>query len=77
MHCFAFATEIANNEVFTYHQAMKQDDHADFIKAMEKKIGDHEEQNHWDLVLQSTIPDNAKVIKAIWSFKRKRFPYSA
>ena len=37
MHFFSFATEIASNEVFTFHQAMKQEDRALFIEAMEKE----------------------------------------
>ena len=46
----------------------------DFIKAMEKEIKDHESCGHWSIVERSTLPDKAKPIKAIWSFKRKRRP---
>ena len=53
---------------------MKQDDRNSFIKAMEKEIEDHEKRNHWKLVHRSTIPTGTKRIKAIWSFKRKRYP---
>ena len=31
IHNYVFATELANNEVFTYTQAMRQDDRAEFI----------------------------------------------
>jgi hypothetical protein len=41
---------------------------------MEKEILDHESRGHWDSVPPSTIPSDNKVIKAIWSFKQKRFP---
>jgi hypothetical protein len=53
---------------------MRQDDRADFIKAMIKEVEDHEGRDHWELVLCSTIPKGIKTIHAIWSFKRKRFP---
>jgi hypothetical protein len=73
-HNYAFVTELANNEVFTYTQAMRQDDREDFIQAMIKEVEDHEGRDHWELVLRSTIPKGIKTIQAIWSFKRKRFP---
>lgn len=71
---YTFATELANNEVFTYTQAMRQDDRAEFIQAMIKEVEDHEGRDHWELVLRSTIPKGIKTIQAVWSFKRKRFP---
>eukprot|EP00957_Ditylum_brightwellii_P154000 11721731-Ditylum_brightwellii.AAC.1 len=42
--------------------------------AMEKDIDDHKSRNHWTLVPRSSLPEKAKTIKAIWSFKHKRFP---
>ena len=74
IHNYAFATELANNEVFTFTQAMRQDDRGLFLEAMEKEVQDHEKRDHWSLVLRSTIPRGIKTIQAIWSFKRKRFP---
>ena len=53
------------NEVFTYHQARKQDDWHLFVEAMEKDISDHEQQEHWTLVPRSSISLNAKTIKAM------------
>eukprot|EP00956_Cyclotella_meneghiniana_P038372 scaffold153203_cov19-Cyclotella_meneghiniana.AAC.2 len=53
---------------------MRQDVREQFMEAMMKEVKDHEEREHWDLVLSSTVPKSAKTIKAIWSFKRKRFP---
>eukprot|EP00956_Cyclotella_meneghiniana_P008617 scaffold11745_cov39-Cyclotella_meneghiniana.AAC.1 len=74
IHNYALATDLSNNEVFTYSQAARQSDRQQFIEAMAKEVGDHEEREHWELVLRSTLPEGAKTIKAIWSFKRKRFP---
>ena len=74
MHFFSYLTEISSNEVFTFQQAMKQDDRLDFVAAMEKEIDDHESRGHWHIVHRSTLPANAKPIKAIWSFKQKRRP---
>ena len=71
---FVFSADIASNEVFTYHQASKQPDWKDFVSAMEKEIQDHEEREHWTMVERASMPRGAKTIRAIWSFKRKRFP---
>ena len=73
-HFVSLVTDTASNEVFTYHQAQKQPDWPQFVVAMEKEIEDHEGRGHWDLVLRTTITPGNKPIKAIWSFKRKRFP---
>ena len=69
-----YATKISSNECFTFREAMKQEDKLEFIQAMEKEISDHEEGRHWSVVRRDTLPQNARPIKAIWSFKRKRKP---
>lgn len=72
-HPLAFATQTAGNEVFHFHQAMRENDREEFIKAMIKELQDHQKNKHWKLVKRSEIGD-APTIKAIWSFKRKRRP---
>ena len=73
-HMLAFSTDISSNEVFTFREAMKQEDKLDFVQAMEKEIEDHQSRDHWSIVERSSLPDTAKPIRAIWSFKRKRRP---
>ena len=63
-----------NNESYTFREMLKQDDAADFIKAMVKETRDHESRDHWDIIKRSQVPHGTKTIQAIWSFKRKRFP---
>ena len=55
-------------------QAMKQEVTLGFVAAMEKEIEDYESRGHWHMFNISTLPENAKPIKAIWSFKQKRRP---
>jgi len=74
VHHLSLLTEVSSNEVFTYHQAMKQKDRLAFVEAMEKEVADHESRGHWTIVPRSSLPEGAKAIKAIWSFKRKRYP---
>ena len=66
--------KVANNEVYYFKDAMRQSDAMKFIKVMVQEVEDHTSRGHWKLILQSSIPKEAKVICLIWSFKRKRFP---
>ena len=52
---------------------MRQDTREDFIDAMIKEIDELTNNKHWKVVKRSMI-GNAKTIKSIWSFKRKRRP---
>jgi hypothetical protein len=72
-HPLTFATELASNDQFHFHQAMKEPDRDEFIKAMLKEIEDHESRGHWIYVHRKEIGKH-KPVKAIWSFKRKRRP---
>ena len=72
-HPFALVST-TDNDTFTLKDMLKQDDRADFIKAMVLELDDHESRNHWTLMPRSQILSQAKIILSIWSFKRKRFP---
>ena len=74
VHHFLNATYISSNDSFTFLNAMKQDEQIAFIDAMEKEISDHEKGGHWSIVHRDTLPNKARPIKAIWSFKRKQKP---
>jgi hypothetical protein len=74
MHPFSFAAQTVSSEAHHFHQAMQQDERDNFIQeAMKDEIKAHEDNNHWTLILSSKIGDEP-MIKAIWSFKRKRWP---
>jgi hypothetical protein len=76
LHFMALSTSLdgSSNEVFTYKQAMEQDDREDFLDAMEKEIADHTKRGHWIIVPRSSMPKGKKPIMSIWSMKRKRLP---
>ena len=74
VHHLLYATDISSNDSFTFRNAMEQDDKMAFVDAMEKEIADHEAGAHWSIVHRDTLPNKARPIKAIWSFKRKRKP---
>ncbi len=70
----SFSTDTSFNEVFTYKEAMNQEDTHLFVQAMQKEVADHKSRDHWTIVPCSTVPKTAKQIQAIWSFKCKRRP---
>ena len=74
VHHLLYATDISSNNSFTFQNAMKQDDKLAFVDAIAKEISDHEKGGHWSIVHRDTLPNKARPIKAIWSFKRKRKP---
>ena len=73
IHPLSFATSKGDNETYYFHQAMQQDDREDYVDAMIKEIDDHTNNLYLKVVKRSMIGD-AKTIKALWSFKRKRQP---
>ena len=76
INCFSTAalSAAATNEVFTFKEAMMQDDNKDFVKAMLSEIHSHEDGKHWTMTERSKMPPGTKTVMSVWSFKRKRFP---
>ena len=74
VHHMVLAASKSNNENYTFRQMLQQEDSAEFIKAMVDETRAHEQRGHWEVVPRSSLPAGTKVIQAIWSFKRKRFP---
>jgi len=74
LNIFALAAKHEENETYTYNAMLKQKDKDQFFKAIEKEIADHSSRNHWSVMRTSELPPKAKIIMAIWSFKRKRLP---
>ena len=66
----AFATS-ADPDIMHLHQALKEPDQDKFIKAMDKKVQDHVKQGHWKIVHRSKVPEDQRILDAIWSMKRK------
>jgi hypothetical protein len=60
----------ADPDTMYLHEAMRQPDKAEFLKAMEKEMADH--MQHWELVLRSSVPEGVKVFNSVWQMKRKR-----
>ena len=68
------AASMADKDTMHYGQAMKAHDAVDFLKAMEKEVNDLNSTGVWKLVKKSEMPNDAKLIRLIWSFKQKCNP---
>jgi predicted SnoaL-like aldol condensation-catalyzing enzyme len=44
-----------------YHQAMKAPDSKEFCKAMQGEVDSHNSQEHWNILLQSKVPEGVEV----------------
>jgi hypothetical protein len=58
-------------DVIYLWQAMKEPDWFQFKAAMQREIKEHENNNHWEIVLRSSIPKNTPVLPTVWSMKCK------
>ena len=71
LHPSSLTIQTAGNNMFNFHQAMKQPNRMVFTKAMESEIKAHTDNNHFEFVHRNLI-GKTQTIKAIWSFERKR-----
>ncbi len=61
----------ADPDTMYYHEAMREPDSAEFIKAMDKEVQSHTENEAWELVPRSSVPPGTKILPAVWAMKRK------
>jgi Reverse transcriptase (RNA-dependent DNA polymerase) len=59
-------------DVLQYHEAMKQPDRVQFIRAMVKEIQAHTDGKNWIIVKRSTVPKGHQALPAVWAMHRKR-----
>ena len=54
------------------HQAMRENDRAEFIKAMEKEVTDQYKNGNFEIVHVSEVPKDKSILPTVWQMKRKR-----
>ena len=69
---FAFAATAADEDTMYLHQARKEPDWNEFQKAMVKELQDHRDGKHWRVIPRLQVPEGQKVMRGVWSMKRKR-----
>ena len=62
----------SNPDVMYWHEAMKQKDREEFIKAAQKEVQDHSDNGLWEVVKRKDIPKGALISRGVWSCVRKR-----
>jgi Reverse transcriptase (RNA-dependent DNA polymerase) len=55
-----------------YHQAMKAKDAKEFRMAMQGKIDSHCDNDHWEIIKRTKVPEGVKVLDSVWAMRRKR-----
>ena len=67
----AFATS-ADPDIMHLHQALGEPDRDKFIEAMDKEVQGHVKRGHWKIVHRNEVPQDQRILDAVWSMKRKR-----
>ena len=57
---------ISDPDTMCYHQAMKQKDKKEFVKAMEREMNENLENNNVEVVHKSTLPSNTTLLPSVW-----------
>ena len=59
-------------DIMYFHQAIRQPDAGDFVKAVVKEVEGHVRDKHWVLVKREEVPPDTDVLPATWAMRRKR-----
>ena len=54
------------------HEAMKEPDHKEFLKAMEKEVKDQMDNGNFTIVRRDSVPKGTAILPTVWQMKRKR-----
>ena len=54
------------------HEAMKEPDGGEFVKAMEKEVTDQMENGNFSIIPKILVPKWEKILPTVWQMKRKR-----
>ena len=65
IHHTALMITSPDNDTYTYTTMLQQEDRNQFVKAIMKKIVDHESRKYWFIMRKEDLPIGAKIILAI------------
>ena len=54
------------------HEAMREPDKVEFLKAMEKEVEDQMKNGNYSIVNKNDVPKSSTILPAVWQMKRKR-----
>ena len=64
--------DTSDPDTMYWGQAMKEPYERKFQEAAIKDFNDHSDRGHWEMIERKDVPEDKKVIPAVWSMKRKR-----
>lgn len=64
----------ANPNILGHRDAMKADDADKFHESMDEEIQRLTDENIYEVVARSTVPEGQRVLRAVWSHRRKTTP---
>ncbi len=59
-------------DIMYLHQALRQPDAREFVKAVIKKVNGHIDNNHWKLIPRTEVPEDTEVVPSVWAMHRKQ-----
>ena len=69
-------TKLGNPDVLTYKQARQSNDWHKFQIAQTEEVNNFCKNNIWQIVQKSKIPRGKKILRMVWSFRRKTNPFN-
>ena len=68
----AFASSNSDPDAMYWHQAMREPDRDEFLKAAQAEVDSHTKNGLWEVVKRATVPRGALISRGVWAMKRKR-----
>ena len=62
----------ADPDTMYLHEAMREPDKEDFLKAMQKEVDNQMANGNFEIIKRSKVPSGETIFNAVWQFKRKR-----
>ena len=59
-------------DIMCMHEAMKEVDKKEFVKAMEKEVKDQMDNGNFTIVHRSEVPEGKTILPSVWQMCRKR-----
>lgn len=71
-HPIAFHAAKMMGDMMHMHQAIRQPDAHEFIKAMQKEVDAHISKKNWKIVRRNQVPADTDIIPAVWFMQCKQ-----
>lgn len=71
MHPLAYKAS-TDPDIMYLHQAMKEPDKHEFVKAMQKEVEDQMSNGNYTIVHKDDVPEDKVILPAVWQMRRKR-----